>query len=358
MPHAIPTKKIDNRAIGDQPLDFLWLELTGRCNLSCVHCYSDSGPDVNVENELTVDEQIGLLDSAAALGCRQVQFIGGEPTLFRDICRLIEHARQAGFEFIELYTNGTRLSDELLSCLVRNRVAVATSFYCDDSSIHDKITKHRNSHALTVRNIKKFIAKDVKLRVAIIAMEENRDRIRQTEEFLRQLGVSQIAVDHMRGVGRGAKTENSGERAMAELCGHCWKGRLCIAPDGAASACVMSRAWPVGSIRERSLADIVASQELSGLRNAIYAATKRPKKPKAPKGPKRSGIIGPPPCTPGEPPCNPQCLPSFPCTPPCPPPCTPTDHPGCPPPCTPTDKCMPLSTAAPFVPDADRTSLR
>ena len=34
-------------------LQFLWLEITGRCNLSCVHCYADSGPSVNVDNELT-----------------------------------------------------------------------------------------------------------------------------------------------------------------------------------------------------------------------------------------------------------------------------------------------------------------
>src|SRR5208283_2388709 len=25
-------------------LDFLWLELTSRCNLQCVHCYAESGP--------------------------------------------------------------------------------------------------------------------------------------------------------------------------------------------------------------------------------------------------------------------------------------------------------------------------
>lgn len=26
------------------PLRFLWLEITGRCQLACAHCYADSGP--------------------------------------------------------------------------------------------------------------------------------------------------------------------------------------------------------------------------------------------------------------------------------------------------------------------------
>ena len=26
------------------PLRFLWLEITGKCQLECTHCYADSGP--------------------------------------------------------------------------------------------------------------------------------------------------------------------------------------------------------------------------------------------------------------------------------------------------------------------------
>ena len=27
-----------------QSLSFMWLELTGKCQLACGHCYADSGP--------------------------------------------------------------------------------------------------------------------------------------------------------------------------------------------------------------------------------------------------------------------------------------------------------------------------
>jgi sulfatase maturation enzyme AslB (radical SAM superfamily) len=37
------TQTIDAPVLS-KPLDFLWLELTNRCNLQCTHCYADSGP--------------------------------------------------------------------------------------------------------------------------------------------------------------------------------------------------------------------------------------------------------------------------------------------------------------------------
>ena len=30
--------------VRESTLDFLWLELTNRCNLQCVHCYTQSPP--------------------------------------------------------------------------------------------------------------------------------------------------------------------------------------------------------------------------------------------------------------------------------------------------------------------------
>ena len=118
-PHATES------VLSKPPVDFLWLELTNRCNLQCVHCYADSGPTAE-KGTLSKADYIGLMREAFRLGCRRVQFIGGEPTLYRDLPELIRTARQMGFEFIEVYTNLTILPEELLQCFVANRVHVAT----------------------------------------------------------------------------------------------------------------------------------------------------------------------------------------------------------------------------------------
>ena len=89
----------------NQTLDFLWVELTSRCNLQCVHCYAESSPNPEKRDVLVAEDYFIILDSAASLGCRKVQFIGGEPTLVKELPDLIIHAKKRGFEFVEVFTN-------------------------------------------------------------------------------------------------------------------------------------------------------------------------------------------------------------------------------------------------------------
>src|SRR6478752_3354581 len=59
----------------DGALSFLWLELTGRCNLQCVHCYTESDPWSGHRDLLSAEDYEDVMSQAHALGCRQVQLI-------------------------------------------------------------------------------------------------------------------------------------------------------------------------------------------------------------------------------------------------------------------------------------------
>jgi len=148
-------------------LDFLWLELTARCNLKCIHCYAESAPIPKFQDKLTPQDYFRLIDEASFLACRKIQFIGGEPTLVRELPDFIKHARKRGFEFIEVFTNGTTISDKLLQCFMDNDVAVAISFYSDKAEIHDDITKKFGSHKATLRNIKRILGAGLRIRAGI-----------------------------------------------------------------------------------------------------------------------------------------------------------------------------------------------
>ena len=76
-------------------LSFLWLEITGKCNLTCTHCYADSGPAGTLQGAMTLEDWTGVIHQASALGCRQLQFIGGEPTLHPDLPALIDQIERA-----------------------------------------------------------------------------------------------------------------------------------------------------------------------------------------------------------------------------------------------------------------------
>ena len=61
------------------PAHCVW-ELTLRCNMRCLHCGSRAGRAR--ADELSVEECFRVGDDLAALGCRQVTFIGGEVFLY------------------------------------------------------------------------------------------------------------------------------------------------------------------------------------------------------------------------------------------------------------------------------------
>jgi uncharacterized radical SAM superfamily Fe-S cluster-containing enzyme len=87
-------------------------EVTRRCNLSCPVCFADSSPDV-ADSEPSVDELSGLFcELFGVQGAVNVQLSGGEPTMRDDLPEVIEAARAAGFTFVQLNTNGLRLTAE------------------------------------------------------------------------------------------------------------------------------------------------------------------------------------------------------------------------------------------------------
>jgi MoaA/NifB/PqqE/SkfB family radical SAM enzyme len=184
-------------------LRFLWVELTNRCNLACAHCYAESGPRPSRKDVLTTADYKRLLEEAAALGCRAVQFIGGEPTLHRGLPELITWARALRYEHVQVYTNGTVLPDTLLSCFVDNWVNMAVLVYADDPDVHDAVTRRIGSHRRTISNLQRMVAAGLDVRIGLIAMDGNKGRVDNTVSFLRGLGIENVRVDVTRSFGRG-----------------------------------------------------------------------------------------------------------------------------------------------------------
>ena len=84
------------------------LEITQKCNLSCPFCFADGGKGDN----MSLDNALRCIDDIYAKGRRYIHFGGGEPTIHPDILKLIAHAKETGFEYIQLNTNGLMLADK------------------------------------------------------------------------------------------------------------------------------------------------------------------------------------------------------------------------------------------------------
>ncbi len=292
-------------------LSFLWLEITGKCNLSCSHCYAESGPQGELYGAMAYADWTRVLDEAADLGCRSVQFIGGEPTMHPRLHDLVDHANHRGFEFIEVYTNATRLGKKLLGCFQRSGVHVATSFYSDDPVVHEQVTQVKGSWARTVSGIESVLAAGVPIRAGVVETDRNPGHGPRAIEFLKSLGVQNMRMDRERGVGRGklVHLDCEGER-YEELCGQCWKGKLCVTSSSEVFPCVFSRATRLGDVK-LGLLGILQTARLINFRQKVRAMHEAQPPFCIPDcGPSSTDDCNP--CSPCGPNCTPNCIPDAP----------------------------------------------
>jgi MoaA/NifB/PqqE/SkfB family radical SAM enzyme len=288
---------------------------------------------------------------AYELGCRKMQFIGGEPQLNRDFQKLLIAAKTIGFEFVEVFSNLTQLKEETICFAADNGICFATSVYSDEPDSHDAITRVKSSHARTIRNLKRLIDKGIETRTATIEINQNPAQVKRTTRFLSKLGVTHVRSAEVREFGRGEDILARPAR-LEGLCGHCCFGKLCIAPDGTAYPCVMARQWPVGNVLDMSLAAIISSKPLEGMRQTIFDTVWTPKiaeagneaevdihelemgtptRPKLPYKPKRKKPVSDPcPESPNPPGCPQSCEPDGGCPQSCAPFLKPTPHPPTP----------------------------
>ncbi len=122
-----------NRSLA--PPDRVSVNVTLRCNLSCVMCTTcyDSP-------ELSTDEIKSIIDQTAAWGVEVFNPLGGEPFMRADIEEILSYAVRSGF-YVTVTTNGTLISPSrarALAAIPSDRLHLNFSFDGDEPS-HDHI---------------------------------------------------------------------------------------------------------------------------------------------------------------------------------------------------------------------------
>ncbi len=88
------------------------LEVTSRCNMRCPICFADAGAAPSSDDPPAAQLRAQLRDLMVAAGPVNIQFSGGEPTVREDLPLLVAAARDIGFTFIQINSNGLRLGRE------------------------------------------------------------------------------------------------------------------------------------------------------------------------------------------------------------------------------------------------------
>lgn len=261
-------------------LKFLWLELTSACNSKCLHCYAECGPLRIAPEPIPHHRWLSLIEEAKQAGATDIQFIGGEPLLYPAWRELVVKAHQLGYEYIEIFTNGTLVDDSCVDFFKQYNVRIATTIYADNAETHDKITLQPNSFDKTMTAIQKIMDANIPLRIASIIMKANEHEVANIMKLYEKLGMNDVYPDVVRPTGRGDDHHllpthylkptikppfYSDEDTFAAAHHHhgCLAGKIAITTTGDVIPCIFARNQLCGNILEKSLAEILSGQLLT-----------------------------------------------------------------------------------------------
>jgi radical SAM protein with 4Fe4S-binding SPASM domain len=103
------------RYFEERRLYALQIETTDACQQGCIYCYADSTP--REHHGLTSHEIRSLLDDAAALEIRAIDWLGGDPLVRPDWYELMQYARSLGL-INNVWTSGLPLKNKEIAARV------------------------------------------------------------------------------------------------------------------------------------------------------------------------------------------------------------------------------------------------
>ncbi len=168
------------------------IEITKRCNLSCVHCSAQSNAK---GKEMSFTEIKIIFDKAASLGLENVGFTGGEPLIRKDkLMRLLGYCKQELGLKTHLHTNGTLLTSKDASLLVELADETSITILGALAQTHDEITSVKGSLKATEKGLKALLNKHGNVRTYLVPMKSNYKETTQIIGKAYQMGCSKFRL--------------------------------------------------------------------------------------------------------------------------------------------------------------------
>jgi radical SAM protein with 4Fe4S-binding SPASM domain len=182
------------------PFLVVW-DFTHKCNLSCKHCYSDSG--ATRETELTTKEALDVVDQLADFGLTALAFSGGEPLSRKDFFEVASHAVKRGL-YVSVATNGTLLTKENVKKLKQAKVNyVEISIDGATAQTHDAFRGVPGAFEKAVAGLKNCVEADLCACIATTATKSNLKEMPAILDLAEQVGAERFTYFNFIPTGRG-----------------------------------------------------------------------------------------------------------------------------------------------------------
>ena len=176
--------------------------VTRRCNLKCVHCYSNSR-NIKYSGELTTDEGKNLISDLASFGCPVILFSGGEPLMREDLPELVRFAVDNGIRAV-ISTNGTLITEERARIFAGIGLSYMGVSLDGTGEIHDRFRGVKGAFDAAVRGIRNCQDAGIKVGARFTITGENSFEVPAIFDFIEENNIPRACFYHLVYSGRGS----------------------------------------------------------------------------------------------------------------------------------------------------------
>ncbi len=182
------------------PVNVTW-EVTYACNLSCVHCLSDSGR--KREGELSTAQALQAIDQLAAQKVFQFNIGGGEPFMRPDFLDLMDHAHDKGIVTC-ISTNGTLIDEQIARRLDHPLVYIQVSLDGAGEQSNDAI-RGRGSFKKVMNALAHLRNRNIEVSINCVLTRRSFPELDQLVSLAASFG-AKLRVSRFRPSGRGKQS--------------------------------------------------------------------------------------------------------------------------------------------------------
>ncbi len=184
------SRRIFHRSIVHAQPTRMQLEITYRCNIHCVHCYTDPfNTPAHLRQELAVRDLLRIFDELADAGVLWVTITGGEAFVHPHFRQIYTEARRRGF-LVSLYSNGTTISESLADFLANDPpFTIDLSLHGATPETFERVTQVPGSFRPFRDGLGRLLERDLPVRIKTKAMGMNRHELAKIKALVEGLGL-------------------------------------------------------------------------------------------------------------------------------------------------------------------------